>query len=106
MRKIVVSEVKPRVLQQRSHDYRAYFDGEENAAHFGYGATPQNARRELLLNQDLVETSGGASICAWVDAGRVNVWLSSSGGKAASIDLLPSEVDSLIEMLHLGKEAV
>jgi len=106
MRRIVVSEVKPRIPPQQGHDYCAYFEGQENAAHFGYGDTPMNAKRELLLKQDLVETSGGASISAWVNAGRINVWLCSSGGTAASIDLLPSEVDSLIEMLHLGREAV
>jgi len=106
MQEIVVSEVKPRVPPQWGHHDRVHFDGQRNAGHIRHGATPENARRELLLNQDLVETSGGASICAWVDVGRVNVWLCSSGGKATSIDLLPSEVDSLIEMLHLGKEAV
>jgi hypothetical protein len=105
MRRIVVSEVKPR-MPRRDLDYCAYFEGQENAASFGYGDTPVSAKRELLLNQDLVETSGGASICAWVNAGRVNVWLCSSNGTAATIDLLPSEVDSLIDMLHLGMEAV
>ncbi|HSW18053.1 MAG TPA: hypothetical protein VLJ86_12565 [Ramlibacter sp.] len=105
MQKIAVTELKPR-MPQRHHDNRAYFEGQGNTAHPGFADTPVQARHELLLNQGLVQTSGGATLCAWVNAGRVNVWLTLSDGTAAYLDLLPSEVDSLMEKLHLGMEAV
>jgi hypothetical protein len=105
MSRLVASEAG-RQVPQRNHDYRPRIEGRDKPVHFGYGDAPVHARREHFLDQDLVATSGGASICAWANAGRLHVWLCSSGGAATSIELLPSEVDSLIEMLKLGKEAV
>ena len=105
MQKIVVTELNPR-MPQRRHDDRAYFEVQGNRAHPGFGDTPVQAKHEPLLNQALVQTSGGATICTWVNAGRVNVWLTLSDGTAAYLNLLPSEVDSLMEKLHLGMEAV
>ena len=105
MQKIAVTELNPR-MPQRRHDDRAYFKVQGNTAHPDFGDTPVQAKHEPLLNQGLVQTSGGATLCAWVDAGRVNVGLTLNDGTAAYLDLLPSEVDSLMEKLHLGMEAV
>lgn len=48
MKKIITSYVCPPV-PFRGADWCAYFDGEEEAGNYGYGATEQEAIDDLLL---------------------------------------------------------
>lgn len=49
MRKIVTSHVFP-PIPDRSHDWCAYYDGEEEAGLYGYGATEAEAIEDFVTN--------------------------------------------------------
>jgi hypothetical protein len=59
----------------------------------------------LPTDQDVLGTAGGAAICSWPEAGRIKLWLGSHKGCSANLALLPTEVEALIGLLQLGKEA-
>ena len=48
-RKIVTSHVFP-AIPDRSHDWCAYFEGEEEAGRYGYGRTEAAAIRDFIEN--------------------------------------------------------
>lgn len=49
MRKIVAS-LTHSPLPYRNHDWCAHYDGEEEAGHYGYGATEAEAIEDFVLN--------------------------------------------------------
>lgn len=49
MRKIVVSCAFP-PIPDRSHDWFAHYEGEEEASGYGYGATPEEAVADFIDN--------------------------------------------------------
>ena len=79
MRKIIVKAAREATVSALGHDYCAYFEGQEDANRYGYGQTPQKAKRELLLSQEVMETSKGASISVWTTSGHVKVWAYTNG---------------------------
>lgn len=49
MRKIVIYHLPP-PIPLRDMDFVAFYDGEEEAGHYGYGATPVEALADFLTN--------------------------------------------------------
>lgn len=49
MRTIVIIHVHP-PIPYRSTDFCAFYEGEEEAGHYGYGATPTEALTDFLTN--------------------------------------------------------
>ena len=105
MRKIIVEAAKQDAAPASGHGYFAYLEGEEDADRHGYGETPQKAKRDLLLSQEVMETSSGASIRVWTRGGQVKLWAYTIEGTATSVVLQPWEVEAFIEQLQLGREA-
>ncbi|HSW18054.1 MAG TPA: hypothetical protein VLJ86_12570 [Ramlibacter sp.] len=107
MRKIIVKAAREAAVSALGHDYCAYFvEGQEDANRYGYGQTPQKAKRDLLLSQELMETSKGASISVWTTSGHVKVWAYTNEGRPTCLALRPPEVQAFIEQLQLGRQAV
>ena len=52
MRKIVTNHARP-PIPTNAMDWVAYFDGQEEAGHYGYGKTEQAAIFDLLENNDI-----------------------------------------------------
>jgi len=106
MRKIIIEAAKEDAVSTPDHGYLAYLEGQEDASRHGYGETPQKAKRDLLLSQEVMEASSGASIRVWTRGGQVKLWSYTSDGSATSVALQPWEVEAFIEQLQLGREAV
>ena len=106
MRKIIVKATREAAVSALGHDYCAYFEGQEDANRYGYGETPQKAKRELLLSQEVMETSKGASISVWTTSGHVKVWAYTNEGRPLCVALRPQEVRAFIEQLQLARQAV
>lgn len=49
MRKVVTSHVFP-PIPDRSHDWCAYYEGQEEAGLYGYGATEAEAIEDFVVN--------------------------------------------------------
>jgi hypothetical protein len=54
MRKIVTNHIRP-PIPDRSYDWRAYYDGEEERREYGYGRTEEEAIADLLENYEARE---------------------------------------------------
>jgi len=106
MREIIVKSANKRAVSAPGHGYLAYLKGQENENRYGFGDTPQKAKRELLLSQEVMATSSGASISVWTSNGHVKLWACTKEGAPTSVALHPWEVEALIEQLQLGREAV
>jgi hypothetical protein len=106
VRKIIVKKTAEPAASAFGHRYFAYLEGKEDASRYGYGETPQTAKRELLLSQEVMETSSGASISVWTSRGHVKLWACTNDGTSTSVALQSWEVEAFIEQLQLGREAV
>ena len=106
MRKIIVKAAREAAASALGHDYCAYFEGQQDANQYGYGETPQKAKRELLLSQEVMETSKGASISVWTTSGHVKVWAYTNEGRPTCVALRPREVQAFMAQLQLGRQAV
>ena len=106
MRRIIVTAARDAAVQAPGHGYFAYLEGQEDASRHGYGETPQKAKRDLLLSQEVMETTSGASIRVWTRGGQVKLWAYTSEGTATSVALQPWEVEAFIEQLQLGRDGV
>jgi hypothetical protein len=51
MPKIITTNIFP-PIPVRTFDWCAYFDGQEEAGHYGYGATEQEAIVDLTMNYE------------------------------------------------------
>jgi hypothetical protein len=50
-RKIITSHIYP-PIPVRDHDWCAYYDGEVESGHYGYGPTEQEAIQDLVANYE------------------------------------------------------
>jgi hypothetical protein len=104
VRKVIVKAVKDPAAPSARRGYVAHFDGQDDPR--GFGATPREAKRDLLLSLRVIETSGGASICVWTRGDYVKVWAHANEGASTSVALRPREVEAVIKQLHLGRKSL
>lgn len=94
MRKIVASPTHS-PLPSRSHDWCAYFEGEEEAGGYGYGATEEEAIADFVEN--VAENSLDELVAFWkADAQRQTVLLRKAEKLNAELLALLIEIDKRV----------